>query len=493
MRKQKTILLSIISATFLFNGCQKDEPPKEQDVVFAATQVDPNGGLKSASDWDCKDLIADYAKVNINNVDYLPKVFRLDDGKLYTQAIKLPVLQTPYTVSNFLLMDDNNTPLTTDDDIIVMATPTLNSDYDEYVLSPVSFTINVTEFTKAEIPIEVLCFQDNQYQKFGFDWFVITEIVVREQCFFGDFCVKHPADYEGSNYENQSTGLHIDMPALFEIRAYDEDGIQLPNSPFTNASEQAGWGVGSPLCVQYPDNLGIDGEVYAFELWIYVKTGSGFEYVHFHTWSFTDNDPIVSGSDNVVDFVLGSCNYSGTDLQLAPYQNLPTTANVDFSYPGTPGYWGILINSTIPVTSDPLTGFDLPVGLNMTGWCGDPNHSMTPGNYNVNVYSSLNSSNWPAGMPFNLGKIAQVNWLFNNLADFSINELALTDSEGDIIQAAVWNIVSSIPTTGMSLDMAMAASNHADFIPLPGGWAAVLMVADNQPLRYQLIFTVVDP
>ena len=470
-------------------GCDdtgKEPVTLEQDLQFSVIQVNPGEGLKSSQDWECKELEPDYAHIVIDGQDYFPAVFRLD-GNLYTQAIKLA--PGSYSVSQFLLMDDGGTPREDDatDDQILMGTPETGSGYAVYINKPVNFDISVQDFTKAEIQIEVLCFQEADYLSFGFDWFSIGEIVIREMCFFGDFCVKHPADYTGSYYENQSTGLQIDMPAIFRLEV-KKDGIPVPGSPFNNASAAANWGVGSPVCVQYPDNLNMNGEVFTFDLWIYVKQGNAFVFKKFHTWTTVDEVMIPAGADGVVDFVLGNCNLTEPDLQLAPYQNLPLTANVTITNPADPGYWKIYVN-----TATPSGTYDLPVHVNLTGWCGDINQTITNGNHNMNVHSSLYSTTWPAGMPFSLGKIARVNWLFNHLDYYSMNENSLTDAQGDIIQGAIWNILNGTPAAGMSLQMASDASAHEDFLPLPGGWAAVLFIKSNQPQKYQLIFTIVDP
>ncbi len=352
---------------------------------------------------------------------------------------------------------------------------------------PLDFTVSVLSFIKTEIDVEVLCFEDSDYLEFGFDWFAITEIIVREQCFFGDFCVKHPADYTGSYYANQSTGLQIDMPAIFNI-VVKKNGAPIPNSPFTNATAVANWGVGAPVCVQYPDNLNVEGDEFTFELWIYVKTGNNFSFKKFHTWTFEDEEMIPAGEDGIVDFVLGSCNLTTPDLQLAPYQNLPTSANINIIKPADPGYWNVYVNSVSPNGS-----YDLPTGVNLTGWCGDKNNTIANGNHNMNVYTSLYSTGWPAGFQITLAKIAQVNWLFNHLDNYGMDVLTITDSEGDIIQDALWKILNDYATTGLALTMADDAGTHGDFVPLPGGWAAVLFVKSNMPGMYQLIFTMIDP
>jgi hypothetical protein len=86
-----------------------------------------------------------------------------------------------------------------------------------------------------------------------------------------------------------------------------------------------------------------------------------------------------------------------------------------------------------------------------------------------------------------------VNWLFNHLEDYGITEGAMTNEQGDIIQAAIWKVLSGIPTSGLALQMANDAVTHSDFVPLPGQNAAVLFMKNNLPLSFQMSFTIVDP
>ncbi len=70
---------------------------------------------------------------------------------------------------------------------------------------------------------------------------------------------------------------------------------------------------------------------FTVDLYIYVKVGAIFDYVWFHQWTFADDEmivPLPPASDGVVDFVLGNCNLTDPDLQLAPYMNLPATCGL---------------------------------------------------------------------------------------------------------------------------------------------------------------------
>jgi hypothetical protein len=495
------IFLLMLIAVALFS-CQKEktDPVTTQDVTFQAIKIDPGAGLKNTADWDWKcnpALQPVYAEIDI----YLgaafvgtfrPAVFYLDDI-LYTQAIKLA--PGTYTVSKFLVMDDMGTPADLTDDEIYMATPDENADFSQYTNPDIRFDFVVEEFIKAEIPVQVLCFIPAEYTGFGFDWFVITEIIIREQCFFGDLCVKHIEDYEDSHYELQSTGLQIDMPAIMRIDVYKGDPPVFVES-FTNDAPP--YGVGEALCVQYADVQGVT-DVFTFELWIMVKQGPNFPFVFFKTLTFNDIWNIEDGDDNVYDFVLGNCNLTDPDLQLAPWQNLPTTASVEIWNPGVTynTYWDIRFHSYTPAGPYDLPAIPPSPTAHMGGWCGDAGTTINEGTFNANIYSSLRDENWPTGMPFTLPQIATVNWLMNHLSDYGYGMTSNTGGAAGAVQQAIWKLLNGTYNTGTphadAVTMYNAAVSQTNFVPLPGGWAAVLIVKDNDPDEYQLVFVLVDP
>jgi hypothetical protein len=297
--------LVFIFAVALFASCQKEEAsaPVAQEVVFSGID---SGAKKSTNAEPCENAQADYAKVVIDNETYRPAVFYID-GVAYTQAIKL--IPAQYTVQEFMLLNNNGTPEDLTDDYIVKAAPMTGSEYADFVTAPLTFTFDVEGFKKAEVPVEVLCFDEAEYEAFGFNWFAMTEITVREQVFFGDLCVADLSVYENSLYAEQMNGLQIDMPAIFKVDVYK-------NGAFVKSYTNEAWlGEGEPLKVQYPDHDNA-ADAFDFELHILVENGGEFVYQLFHTWSFNDDEMIADGGDGVVDFVLGSCNFSETDLQL---------------------------------------------------------------------------------------------------------------------------------------------------------------------------------
>jgi len=64
-----------------------------------------------------------------------------------------------------------------------------------------------------------------------------------------------------------------------------------------------------------------------------VRKVTGFEYVYFHTWTFSDAQLIAQGTNGVVDFVLGSC-FPEADLIIpfsGIYNEAPVANNVSQS------------------------------------------------------------------------------------------------------------------------------------------------------------------
>jgi hypothetical protein len=399
--KAKTLII-LLAVVTLFSCQKKENEPvvTQQEVSFSASMITNPDGLKSTSDVKCKDdLSVDYAAIVIGSNYYFMDVYMLG-GKVYTQAIKLDVPPSgskDFYVTQFYLMRENGgkDPVPppggtmVGDDEIIFATPTATSPYKDYVSDPVDIKFTVTAFQKVEIPIDVLCYVESAYGSFGFDWFVITEIVLREACFFGDICLNgnpyFPADYTGSLYSQN--GLEEDEVAVFEVRTF-KNGNAVPNSPFSN---EGTYGNGQPLCVQYPDDLSITGEVFTFEIWVLVKsiTAGVFIYQQYATLTCTDNGPLyylgnALPSNQVIFFAIGNCSpmsdiilawlaappppTQGGTIDWEAYNDCvhggsPANATIYSAYMGDGGGFedpnGYLKNYS--------TAIDLPVWVEMTG------------------------------------------------------------------------------------------------------------------------------
>ena len=477
-------LVAMIALTVA--SCKKDDttivdPSAEHEVNFSSTQM-PKGNTKASA----AELDVQYANILINGTNYTPQVYYLD-GVAYTQGLKLPV--GDYSVTQFLLMNDNNTPNDLTDDVIVSAAPESGSQYASFVGFPLDIQFHVEAFKKNEIPVEVLQFSAQEFDAFGFDWFTMIQTTVREQVFFGDLSLKHPAEYVGSLYEQQENGLQVDMPAIFKIRVYKNDVFlaEYDNESFL--------GEGDVLHVAYPDS---DNETdnFRFDLHIYVRMGSSFGYKYFHSWNFIDDEMIDNGGDGVVDFVLGNAISTTPDLLLAPYMNLPATTTYTITGSYAPGAEGGYVDATLTNVG---TGYDYQGGT-YASWCADEETSINVNvSYDMDVYSSLYPDILPA-FADNADNWARVNWIFNNLDNYP----GYTWGE---LQGAIWTITNNwngqaaggVPDAdAVVAQMVSDSQSHTNFTPLPGGWAAVIFVPQgtdpnsNDP-QLQTMFVQVDP
>ena len=329
-------------AVFTLLSCNKTpEPvsssPATRDISFGIKTVEANANLKAnvKDVWNCATIIPDYAWITVKapdgtETDHYAQLFTVDN-QYYTQSIKLPVLpdDEKYTVTNFLLYKESDgQPGYSASDTIVYGTPTAGSKFSIYVDKPVEFQFGVTAFSKAEIPVEVLCFSPASYVSFGFEWFSVQRIVVRFFKFFGDLCLNadpySPSDYAGSLYDipQPPLGVQVDVPTLIKMHVY-KNGVEVPYSPFTNATLDANYGVGTPVIAYYPDNLDEQNEVFTFKLYILVKNAGGsFSYQLYQTFTSIDDGPLMVNDTPVPDMengvllyvALGTCDASPTDM-----------------------------------------------------------------------------------------------------------------------------------------------------------------------------------
>jgi len=551
---KKLIYLLMIAAVLV--SCKKNTtnevtPQDEmQEVQFNVTSILNSTDRELEIPICNTNLNADYAEFVIDGTTYFAGVYYIGDS-LYTKALMMAP-GGPYFVTEFYLWDDQGTDLNylgipgdlgnptvtaRSDDLLYKAAPMPGSDYYEFADNKLDREFWVTKFLKTKIYIDVLCYVPHTYQYFGFFWFNITEITIREMCFFGDICLKSLSDYDGSWYENQENRLQIDMPAIFMIKVYHqrEGHAEVYVGSFNNeyfdppTNLLPWWGEGAPLCFKYAD-YDADIDHYWFELWIYVADGddpSGFGYVHFETWEFDDEVPAdLVGTDGVVDFVLGECMHDpGDDVEvLTPYMNLPETATLAHGTSSTGAYFGVTFSAFTPNSS----GYDIAIGPEYPAWCGDGFHYVNPSPYTADVYSTMDDLDADPNFPVDYidnRKAECLNFLFNNFAMNGVDVLTndYDNVETDQIQQSVWSTIHGVPNGTIHMPPNAAfnpatypgsdwqgpssfrsdvlgfstealGSSSVAYLPPPGGFAGIMLVQlINDEYAGQLLILIVDP
>ncbi|MEE4259998.1 MAG: hypothetical protein V2I62_09575 [Bacteroidales bacterium] len=543
---KKLVYIFMIAAVLV--SCKKnttDAPAPAPEQQMQEVTFDINTILESPdraySVPNCIDSIDGeinkYAEIIIEDAGgilhtYFAEIYFVN-GLPYTKAIMLPIYDLTdscdsYVLKEFYVWDNMGTDLNYDgvpgdlgdpgvtarsDDQLFKAAPLTGSVFWDFAINHVEFQFEVCAFFKTKIKIDVICFVPDYYDLFGFFWFEITEITVREICFFGDFCLKDPFLYDGTIYESGG-GLFIDEAAVFEIRARHQVGNgpleDMVGSPFNNVD----WaGIGEPLCVRYPD---YDAEVdyYEFDLYLWAMVGNqmGWVYLYTFTWYdiFTDTYPTGPNTDEelndgVFEFVVGNCVATPTDLLLPPYMNIPPTARVVLQSGGpvTGAYFDVKF---LEIGS----GWDIHEGLPWyAGWCGDHENQLVSSDYYAELYTTLDPV---ASMPASHltdRNLEALNYLINHYDTHGIatpeggpyGPQANTD-----IQESLWYVIhydfgtsspGYMPGSSLAVTMGSTALGSASvgYSPLPGGYAGILAFDTDGRSVYisQLILVLIDP
>lgn len=497
--KRSAIMIAIILMAVFTTNCKKDSSNKPvagtYNLSFNINNVEPSLLKSTNSDTIiCTNLLADYVMYKVDNGPLTKIGVFYVNNIPFTNSVKL--IEGPHILQEFLVYSDNNTPNDATDDILLMATPHSSSVFAGYVTTPLdkSFTVNVDN--KLPLKLDVICFQPQYFTKFGFVYYQLNELTIRQLWFFGDFCIKGKEDYNGSQYTSQTnwgTGIgFIDAPAIAKVEVWRNGTLQ---NTFQNSAQ------GEKFSVTYGDYKQTT-DAFEIKLFILVRQGTTFGYKFFKSWTFNDISNIPQGTDGVVDFVLGNCYDPITppDLILAPYMNLPATATYKITgwNPSTiiNGYQGY-VDATL---SNIPSGYELSNGLYASN-CAD--HSTTiylNTGYNMDVYSSL----YPSQLPLfaQSTKWEKINWLYNHLDYFP--GYLWSDIQGAIwlYDNPVWN---GQATTGMPAlsPMMTTMKNQMDLygagykVP-PGGWATIIFIPQgtlsNSPTpTIQTMFTRTDP
>lgn len=473
-----SLLLFTTSLFFVFIACEKDDDEKLIDVSFKVNEISStqtkSGNIIKSDTIICSGLRLDYAKININNGNFqnIP-IFNVG-GIYYTSSIKLP--KGNHSLNEFIVYNNNNTPNDLTDDIVVSATPHVGSVFGGYVTTPLNINIEVNEDKKNEFKIDVVCFDPTTFQSFGFVYFQLNQLVIRQLWFYGDFCIRNKNEYNTSLYSqqtnwNNSTGLYIDVPAIIKVEVFRNNILQ---NVFMNSVE------GEKLSVNYGDYLNTT-ENFLLKLYIYVKVGNVFDYLLFKEYSFNDISNITQGNDGVIDFVLGGCYdpNSPPNYIFPEYMNLPLT--LTYTITAQPSSMGGYVDATL---SNIPTGYVLQNGVYPSN-CADHTQFIylyTP--YNMDVYSSLYIDKLP--LYTRSDKWKKINWLYNNLdwfEPYTWYDLQQTIWLFDIPQ---WNglQLAGVPAlTPKAQNMYnVANTNGVNFVALPGDYIAIIFVPAGTPI-----------
>jgi hypothetical protein len=511
MKKISLILLGLMAVVFI-TSCNKTEDTTPQasaaELSFNIEAGQNPGGLKETPCISANKS-GNYVMVKLlktgetTAVDYRLEVFYIGDVP-YTNTIKLA--PGAYTVQEFAMWNDG---LATGSPAKIIAAGVHSTATYAPLINPNSWLtrpLTITAFQKNTMSIELVCYDEAHYADFGFEYFTLDQTVIREQNFFGDFCIKEVKDYNGEYAANSpyvtvlggAGNILLDLPAIFMIKVY-RDNVLTGTFDNNDASK-----IYSPLKVTYADRIGVT-DVFKFELYIMVRVGASYDYVLFNTWTKNDAETIVpvvgAGQDGVVDFVLGNCVQSGSDLVIPPWMNLPETCAYQMVAPTyAPGLKGGYVDATLGVTGG-IHDFDFKSDT-YASYCANRTVSINWIPYTMNVYSSLYKSKLPTWAQADYSKWEKMNWIINHLDWYSGYSWSDLQQAMWILEDPTWNgsAEGNVPAiTTIGIKMVSDANTYGGNYKVPsGGWACIIFIDHNPPgnatLPYtQTMFIKVDP
>lgn len=467
----------------LLSSCQKIEyaapTNNQQEVTFSSEEI----SLDKIKNAQVSLLSCDYAIVGINQEVYKIDIYELD-GMLYTTALKLD--PGDYTLALFMLMSNNSSPNDSIDDKIVYAAPMTGSDYASFVIHPAGSSFKVGSLNKVNVVVNVVLFNPDDYQKFGFDYSVLTQTSMRTQRFNGQFKPENKAIYYGSIYQQQTNGLQDVMPAIYRIDVYRNDQY------ITSYDNESAKGE-LPLEVNYPDS-DYATDHFRFDLYLYVKSGDGFNYRFIHSWNFVDAGRLQTSNDGMVHFVVGDPLAADVNYAFGPFVDVSFNCSLTIDYEMAPGSLGGYFNGVVASVNG---NYALHNGT-YPSYCGTDTISVNLGHvYQMRPISSLTPELLPA-YTRDAARWNALNWLYNHLDNYAFHNW-------DILQGAAWMILndwdgnahSGVSTANsIVLQMVSDAQQHQNFIPAYGQSAAVIFVPktaslDDQIPAVQVVFMFV--
>ena len=517
MKKIFLLLTSFILLLAFFWSCEEkvvEDPNQPVQVAFVLNNPAINnpgaaalkGGTLKAGGDESIPVCSDGTPTSVHLVGTGPEraldetldlLQNYDDGK---QTVLVKMVPGDYTITQFEVLDENGT--------VLWASPLENSYYADLF----NFTNNVEvdftlePFTKKKVDIDVLCWKDYAYEEFGYVWFDFHNYEIHTLCFFGDVCTKFFdswSTFDGSPYSNVSVEGY-DFPALFTVNVWNNDDPQhtttSTNIDFVNATGDEHQ-YGGPVCVEYLDNLEVDGETYTAQIVLTLPDGtqSVLDEIQFTEDDFSDNsgnmDDVSSwgGDDGIWEFAVGDCAMAAQQEDIngvynIPWVPLPTEMTFKLVDTRPQGYFALG-----NIQPDAEVG-EFVTGDTLTAWCGAEDVTISWNHtYKAHVYPYFNipSGSYYDGVTDE--QWAKLNWLANTQIPVTV----ASTTQMNQIQNAIWEILGQ-PNNGSG--SSLIAGAPTTYIPPLGGY--IVVVVDpydditNQTKcsrQYQLAIVRFDP
>lgn len=527
---KKLFLIFAVFALIMASCKEETTGPQEEayaEFVFSANTPDL-GSLKSTADGhesipECpEDYSAeDYSSAVITyaidgGVAMTKDVpIYLVDGKIVTQPIQVDIVDASAVVDvqEFLVYDSEG--------MLLKATPHADSEFFSFINASNGLReITVEKFRKVEIPIDVLCYVETSYDFFGFVWFDIRPITVRNICIFGDICIcdgwfkdvpfKHGDEGDVYPYAAQNG---YDVVAITKVVVTDhitaENGEGVVREYVSDVHN--GGPAGECLNVLWADLDDDANDMVKFEIMVLLPVDDQLQWVTVNTFTTNADGSDAIMDDGLLDFVVGGCHESA-DWVLPAYLHLPGEAitvnltrnvnNKTLTGPDRFGYHYMeIIFSEVP------PGYSIMNGVPYYGWCGSYTKSIPGYVEGVSIIKASKLGEWNH---LDQMKLDKLNYIVNNLGAYIQDGAPVDAKAGRIIQTLIWLITDggdevgfpgrwiNLDVGGLELQEANAllandvepgiAMYTEQYIPEYGEWEAIVLYKNENT---QVLFTKV--
>jgi hypothetical protein len=271
MKKISSYLCFVAVFAMLFTSCSKDEEKisgenENATLTFGAALQDFNEAMNNKQQVGaCVEGEPAFAQISLvygpgnTSIDGLVVPILTDGNGYFTDysddlEIPIPSGEThvSVTLTDFVVWTDDGEGAPGD---VLWVAPKVGGEYAAFVTNPLggeASTWNLRAGTKRYLDVEVLCFNDREANRYGYQFFDITPTEMMKFCLFGNFC--------------PPSGRHYTASYTVNVWEY-ADGVKGEQLYFDEAADvinQNGEFYAEPLCFFLPDRDGQD--TYWFEV-----------------------------------------------------------------------------------------------------------------------------------------------------------------------------------------------------------------------------------
>ena len=212
MKHFKNYLAWVAVFALFFTSCSKDDTPGTTSdevavLTLGASLNNFNDSTNKQAIPVCSDEDPAYAMISFSygdvvEEDVMVPILQDDDGwfTAYEDKLEIPVpsgsTTVQVTLNDFIIYDENHVP--------IWVAPRSDSEYAAFVNQPTGdgFSITLRAGSKNYTDVEVLCYDEREVNRYGYQFFDIVPRELQTFCVFANYCPDGPdGRHKVANYD----------------------------------------------------------------------------------------------------------------------------------------------------------------------------------------------------------------------------------------------------------------------------------------------------